>query len=63
MQLCKVRELHEHVIEEKPQPNAFAFTLRAHPVHAVVPVAGTHERQAVSAKAEAPLYCPYAMLV
>jgi hypothetical protein len=63
MQLCNVRELHEHVMEEKPQPNAFAFTLRAHFVHAVVPVPGAHERQAVSAKTQAPLYCPHAMLV
>lgn len=51
MQLGNVSELYEHVIEKKPQPNAFTFSLRAHFVHAVVPVAGTHGRQAASAKA------------
>jgi hypothetical protein len=63
MQLCNVSELHEHVMEEKAQPDAFTFTLRSHFVHTVVPVAGTHERQAVFAKAKASLYCPHAMLV
>src|SRR4030042_186853 len=42
-------ELHKHIIQEKAQPDAFAFPLCAHHVHAVVPVAGAHERQSVLA--------------
>ena len=36
-------ELPEHIIQEKAQPDAFAFPLGAHHIHAVVPVAGAHE--------------------
>src|SRR4249920_993508 len=46
-------ELHEHFIQEKTQPDAFAFAAFAHNVHAVVPVSGTDEWQAVLAKSEA----------
>ena len=63
MQLCNGFELHEHVMEEKTEPDAFAFTLRADFVHAVVPVAGAHQRQAVFAKAQAPFYRSHTMLV
>ena len=45
-------ELHEHVIEEETQPNALAFTLCAHQVHAVVPVARADERKIVLPHAE-----------
>ena len=44
-------KLHQHVVEEEGQPYAFTFTFVAHGVHAVVPVAGTDERQPVFAKA------------
>jgi hypothetical protein len=45
-------EAHEHLVEEESEPDAFAFAL-AHQVHAVVPVAGAHERQAVLAEPQA----------
>ena len=47
-------EPREHFIKEKTQPDAFPFALGAHQVHAVIPVAGAHERQAVFTKAEGP---------
>ena len=43
----------EHVVQEKAQPDAFAPALLAHQVHAVVPVAGADERQAVLAESQA----------
>ena len=46
-------EPREHFIKEKPQPDAFAFAVLAYQVHAVIPVAGTNERQAVLTKSEA----------
>ena len=55
MQLCNFSELPEHIMEKKPQPDAFAFTLRSHFVHSIIPVTGTHERQAMYAKAKASL--------
>ena len=54
MHACNLGELHEHVIQEKSQPDAFAFAVFAHHVHAVVPVTGADERQAVLATSEAP---------
>ena len=47
-------ELREHFIKEKAQPDAFPFAVFAHQVHAVIPVAGAHERQAVLTKSEGP---------
>ena len=46
-------EAHEHFIQEKSQPHAFALAVFAHQVHAVVPVTGADERQAVLAEFEA----------
>ena len=46
-QFCK---LGQHVVQEESQPNAFAATLVAHQIHPVVPVAATHERQAMLAE-------------
>ena len=46
-------EAREHVIQEKPEPHAFAFAVLAHQVHAVVPVAGADERQTVLTEVEA----------
>ncbi len=48
---CQIAEAHEHVVQEKSQPHAFALALHADQIHPVVPVAGTHQRQAVFAKA------------
>ena len=47
MRAGNLSEAHEHFIKEKSQPDAFAFALFAHQIHAVVPVTGAHERQAV----------------
>jgi hypothetical protein len=45
-----VGELREHVEQEERQPHAFAAAVLADQVHAVVPVAAAHQRQAVLAK-------------
>ena len=46
-------EAHEHFVQEKSQPHAFAFAVFAHQVHAVVPVTGADERQPVLTEFEA----------
>jgi hypothetical protein len=43
-------EPHKYVIEEEREPDTFAFTFFTHHVHAVVPVTGTDERQAMFTK-------------
>src|SRR5206468_9260470 len=45
-------KLHKDIVEKERQPDALAFALCAHQVHAVVPVAGAHERQAMLAEAQ-----------
>jgi hypothetical protein len=42
---------HEHRKEKTP-PDAFAFALFAHKVHAVVPITGADEREAVLPESE-----------
>jgi len=54
MQVCYFNETHEHFIEEKCEPDAFAFAVFPHHVHAVIPVTGADERQAMFPKSEAP---------
>ena len=39
-------------MQEEAQPHAFARALDADQVHAVVPVAGSHQRQAVRRRIE-----------
>ena len=56
-------ELHEHVVEEEGEPDALALAVLADEVHAVVPVAAAHERQAVLAEAQAVLDGADAVLV
>ena len=46
-------EFSQHVTEEKAEPYAFAFAVPADQIHAVVPVAGTHQRQSVRAESQA----------
>jgi hypothetical protein len=46
MRAGNLNEAHEYLTEKKSQPRAFAPALFAHPVHALVPVAGAHKRQA-----------------
>ena len=43
-------ELGQHVVEEESEPDAFAPPLPAHQIHPVIPVAATHERQAMLAE-------------
>ena len=56
-------ELREHVVKEERQPDAFAFAVLADQVHAVIPVAAAHQRQAVVAEAQAVVDGADAMLV
>ena len=56
-------EPHEHFIKEEAQPDAFTFAVCAHKVHAVVPVTGAHERQAVLTGLEAFQNGSHAVLV
>ena len=56
-------ELHEHVVKEEAQPDAFAFAMLADQIHAVVPVAGAHQRQAVLADVQAVHDRAHAVLV
>ena len=46
-------ELAQHFVQEEAQPHALALALDAHAVHAVVPVAGADQRQAVRAESRA----------
>ncbi len=56
-------KFRESPAQEPCEPDAFAFPLAADAVHAVVPVAGPHQRKAVSARGEASLDCVDAVLV
>ena len=47
-----LRKPCEHFIKEESQPDALAFALFTHEVHAVIPVAGTHQEQAMRTHAE-----------
>src|SRR5437867_9579116 len=60
------RNLHEpeqRFIKKKSQPYTFALAGFSHQVHAVVPVAGTDQRQTVNAKLEAIQDGPNAVLI
>ena len=57
----------QHVVQEEAEPDAFALPLLADAVHAVVPVAGAHQRQAVlaeqsAAASSARTQCSYSVL-
>src|SRR3989304_6156196 len=52
MHAGNLTEPHEHFIQEKTQPDALALAVHAYNVHAVVPVTGADERQAVHAERE-----------
>src|SRR5438093_652508 len=45
-------EIAEHAIEEEAEPHAFPSPLAPDAVHAVVPIARAHERQAMRAARE-----------
>ena len=56
-------ELREHVKQEERQPHALASAVLADEIHAVVPVAAAHQRQAVLAEAQAMVDRANAVLV
>ena len=58
-----LRKLGQHGIKEKSQPNAFAFTVFPHKVHAVVPITRADEWQAVFAKADASQDGPHTVII
>jgi hypothetical protein len=60
---CELGELPQDRAKEEPQPHAFARALDADEVHAVVPVARAHERQATRPEAQAMDDRTHAMLV
>ena len=45
----------QHVIEEKGKPDTLAFAMFADQIHAVVPIAATHQRETMFAKFQAVL--------
>ena len=49
MHACDIAEALQHVVQEKCEPDALALAAGADAIHAVVPVAGTDQRQAVFA--------------
>src|ERR1700726_3150970 len=49
--------------KEESKPDAFAFAVPADEIHAVVPVAGSDQRQPMRAASEAMQDCPHAMLI
>ena len=57
------REILQHLVQEEGQPHAFTLAVLADLVHAIVPVAGTDQRQAPFAEAQAVLDGAHAMLV
>ena len=57
------RELAQHFAQEEPEPDAFAAALVPDAIHAVVPVAGADQRQAVRAVAQPMLNRSPRMLV
>ncbi len=59
----KLGELRQHVVQEEREPDAFALAVLADQVHAVVPVAAAHQRQAVGAETQAVVDRADAMLV
>ncbi len=56
-------EARQYLIQEPAQPDALAPTLDPDQIHAVVPVAGTHQRQAMLAEAQTVQDGAHAMLV
>ncbi len=56
-------ELAQHLDQEEAQPDALALAVDADPIHAVVPVAGADQRQAVFTKAHAVPDGAHAMLI
>jgi len=56
-------KLGEHIVKEESQPDTFPAPQVSHPVHAVIPVATTDQRQAVPAGVQTALDGAHAMFV
>src|SRR5690606_15919281 len=61
--LCKWRELLQRRDEKPGQPDTFAAALMPDAVHAIVPVAASHEWEVMRARCEADVQRPGAVLV
>src|SRR5208283_4597874 len=59
----QLSKLGEHVVKKKSQPDTFTASLVSHPIHAVIPVTATHQRQTVFAEFQSVLDGARAMLV
>src|SRR5262249_62194344 len=59
----QLREGGQNGGQEPAVPNTLAFAARADAIHAIVPVAGSHQRQTVDAQPEAALQGAGAVLV
>src|SRR5580692_7388467 len=57
------RELGEHIVKKEGQPNAFAASLVSDAIHAVIPIATTHQWESVSTKLQPMLNGAHAMLI
>jgi len=60
---CDLLELFQHIVEEEGQPHAFPFPPLADEIHTVIPVAATHEREAVLAELQSVVDRTHAMIV
>ena len=56
-------ESAQHFVQEEAQPHALPLAYDAHPVHAVVPVAGANQRRAVGTEAQSVPDGPHTMPV
>src|SRR5262249_57322705 len=60
--LGQPRELPEVGVQEPAEPDALSLPLVADPIHTIVPIAGSHQRQTVFSHGEASVYRPPAVL-
>src|SRR5207237_146165 len=56
-------EVRQESEQEPAVPNALALSAAAHAIHAIVPVAGAHERQSVRSEAATMLQGAHAVLI
>ena len=61
--MCDIREPQEHFVKKETQPDAFAFAVFTHEVHAVVPVTGAHERKTMFTKSKSTQDGAHTMIV
>src|SRR6266576_5028450 len=56
-------EFSEDVTKEESEPDAFALAVPPDEIHAVVPIAGSDQRQSMRAESETMQDCPHAVLI